>query len=330
MHIDKIIAPIRASLTKPGARVALGALAVAGGTAAYVSWAAQRAEAKHPPRGRLMEVDRVRIHFIDRGEGPVILLLHGKGSMASDFEGSGLIDALAAHHRVIAIDRPGFGYSERPRDRSWNATEQAKLFAATLGHLGIPSAIVVGHSFGASCALALALEAPHLVSKLVLLGGYYYPAPRAKRLSDTSAIPVVGDFMNYTASAVAARFALGKLQRRKFSPQPVADAFLQAVPKEMLLRPAQMFAEAAESLMIADEAERLSLRYDEIKHPITLLAGDEDAALETASQSKKLHEALPHSKLKVIEKAGHMLHYAAPQTILAAIEEAAQQKPSRK
>lgn len=326
MNLRKVIAPVRGSLTSRSGRVALGALALAGTTAAYVSWAAHRAEAKHPAQGRTLDVDRVRVHFIDKGEGPVILFLHGKGSMASDFLGAGLIDALAQHHRVIAIDRPGFGYSERPRDRIWDATEQAKLFAATLGRLAIPSATVVGHSFGALCAIALALEAPHLVDNLVLLGGYYYPTQRPTRLSDAAAIPGVGEVMNYTASALATRATLGKLQQRKFSPQPVAEAFSQAVPKELLLRPSQMFAEAAESLSIANEAERLSPRYGELKLPVSLLAGDEDAALVTAEQSAKLHAALPHSRLKIIERAGHMLHYAAPQTVIAAIEEAAKQK----
>ncbi|HKO87616.1 MAG TPA: alpha/beta hydrolase [Burkholderiales bacterium] len=294
------------------------------GTAAYVAWAARQAETAHPPKGRFIDVNKVRVHYLEKGEGPVILLLHGKGSMATDFQGSGLIDGLATHHRVIAIDRPGFGYSERPRGKKWDATEQAQLIAATLGQLGIPSAIVVGHSWGAMCAIALALEAPHLVERLVLMSGYYYPSTRPDALiMGAAAVPVIGDVMRYTTSAMTARVMLGYLHKRTFSPQPIYPGFSKAVPRDLLLRPSQMFAEAQESLMMVKEAERLSDSYADLKMPITILAGSEDGALKTEEQSVKLHQALPHSKLKVVEKAGHMLHYSAPQVVLAAIEEAA-------
>ena len=187
------------------------------GTAAYVAWAARQAETAHPPKGHFIDVNKVRLHFIAKGEGPVILLLHGKGSMANDFVGSGLIDSLATHHRVIAFDRPGFGYSERPRGKKWDATEQAQLIAAAMGQLGIQSAVVVGHSWGAMCAIALALQAPHLIDHLVLMSGYYYPSTRPDALiMGAAAVPVIGDVMRYTTSAMTARVMIGQLHKRTF------------------------------------------------------------------------------------------------------------------
>ena len=76
-----------------------------------------QAERQMPPSGQFIEVDGVRLHYIEQGSGPVVLLLHGNAGMAQDFAASGLIERLAEDHRVIAIDRPGFGYSTRPRGR---------------------------------------------------------------------------------------------------------------------------------------------------------------------------------------------------------------------
>ena len=85
------------------------------------------AEPVHRPPGRFVEVDGVRVHYIARGKGRPVVLVHGNGTMAEDFVISGLVDQLATRYRVIAIDRPGFGHTDRPRWRIWTASAQAHL-----------------------------------------------------------------------------------------------------------------------------------------------------------------------------------------------------------
>lgn len=84
--------------------------------AAVNRYLARKAEEKNPPTGRFIDIDGVRLHYVERGAGDPIVLLHGNGSMVQDFECSGLIDLAAREYRVIAFDRPGFGHSERPRN----------------------------------------------------------------------------------------------------------------------------------------------------------------------------------------------------------------------
>jgi len=79
---------------------------------------ARRAERRDPAGGEFITVDGVRLHYIERGTGPTIVLLHGNGAMARDFVLSGLFDLLATDHRVIAFDRPGFGFARLSRGRS--------------------------------------------------------------------------------------------------------------------------------------------------------------------------------------------------------------------
>ena len=76
---------------------------------------ATKAEEENPPIGKFIEIEGVRLHYIERGQGDALLLLHGNGSMIQDFDCSGLVTLAAKSHRVIVFDRPGYGYSERPR-----------------------------------------------------------------------------------------------------------------------------------------------------------------------------------------------------------------------
>ena len=100
------------------------------------------AERKNPPIGVFTDCDGVRLHYIERGDAaaPCVVLFHGNGTMIQDLVLSGLVDHLAHNYRVGCFDRPGFGYSDRPRTRIW--TPIAKAF----DQLGVRNPVVVGHS----------------------------------------------------------------------------------------------------------------------------------------------------------------------------------------
>jgi alpha/beta hydrolase fold len=157
------------------AATTLGALAVA---ALVNRCMAKNAENDNPPAGHFLKVNGVRLHCVERGSGVPLVLLHGNGSMIQDFECSGLIDLAARNYRVIVFDRPGFGHSDRPRNVVWTPAAQAELINSALERLGISHAIVCGHSWGASVAVALALRYPKVVQGLVLASGYCYPTLR--------------------------------------------------------------------------------------------------------------------------------------------------------
>ena len=97
---------------------AIGTLAV---FALMNRYLAKKAERENPPAGQFLKLNGCRLHYVERGQGEALVLLHGNGSMIQDFETSGLLDMAAANYRVIAFDRPGFGHSERPRGTIWNS-----------------------------------------------------------------------------------------------------------------------------------------------------------------------------------------------------------------
>lgn len=308
------------SATRPLVGAAVVAAAAAAAVAAWVAQRARRAGREHPPEGQFVEVDGVRLHYVERGQGPAVVLLHGNNVRWRDFEASGLMDTLARDHRVIAFDRPGYGHSERPRDRLWTPAAQARLIAAAMHRLDAARAAVVGHSMGTLVALALALDHPHQVRTLALLSGYHFAKLRVDAvLAAPVALPVLGDAMRYTVTALSARAMLDGAVKTMFSPAEVPPSFMRLLSRELLLRPLQLRANAEDATFMMPAAHQLSERLGELQMPVTIIAGDEDAVVDTEAHSMQLHAALPGSRLVIVPGAGHMVHHVAQQQIAAAV-----------
>jgi pimeloyl-ACP methyl ester carboxylesterase len=283
----------------------------------------RKAEQRNPPRGRFIEVDGVRLHYVERGAGDPVVLLHGNGSMVEDFDCSGLIDLAARDYRVIAFDRPGFGHSERPRSVVWTPDAQAKLLKSALDQIGVSGAIVLGHSWGASVAVAMGLEYPALVRGLVLASGYYYPTPRADALASVAtSLPLIGDILSHTLSPLLGRLTWPLMMAKIFGPKRVPRKF-GGFPREMALRPSQLRAAAAESTLMVPNALMSRGRYAELKMPVTIIAGEQDELIDTKTQSARLHSDISHSTFHRIGGNGHMIQQTATEEVMRAIQEVA-------
>lgn len=291
------------------------------GTAAAVNHLVGRdAELGRPPTGQFLTIDGVRLHYIEKGQGPVVLLIHGNGTSAEDWVISEVFDRLGATHRVIAIDRPGFGYSDRPRTTIWTAEAQARLLAHALRELGAENPILVGHSWGTMVALALALDESVDAAGLVLIAGYYYPDARADVVvGAVPAVPVVGDIVRYTVSPIVGRLAAKRVFRKLFAPATVTPQFSKRFPIGLAMRPSQIRATAADTALMIPGAASLADRYGDLDMPVTILAGEGDLIVDVEEQPKRLHAALPDSVLKVIPGIGHMVHHSAPAVVASAI-----------
>jgi pimeloyl-ACP methyl ester carboxylesterase len=291
--------------------------------AAYVRLRARRAEREHPPSGRFVEVDGVRLHYVERGQGQPVLLLHGNVVTLDDYRLSGVLELAAERYRVIAFDRPGFGYSERPKGRRWTAAAQARLLHRALAQLGVESPVVVGHSWGTLVALALAQQEPRYVKSLVLLSGYYYPTLRPDvPLQSSLALPVVGTLMRHTVSPLLGRLLWSPSRKAMFSPAQPSPRFYD-YPVWMSLRPSQLRASAEDAALMVPAASSLSAHYRELEMPVLVVAGDGDRIAWPDKHSRRLHQELPQSQLRLIPDAGHMVHYLAPREVMAAIDAAA-------
>lgn len=292
--------------------------------AAFNHAAARRAEARTPPAGRFVEVDGVRVHYVDRGAGTAVVLLHGNGVTLQDYEASGVLDLIvAAGHRVIAFDRPGFGYTDRPRATIWTPQAQAALLAAALERLGIRRAVVAGHSWGAMTALAMALDRPGLVSGLVLLSGYYYGTARPDvPVFALPAVPVLGDVLAHTVSPLSGALMGPAAIKASFAPAPVSPRFAD-FPIGLTMRPSQVRATAADSALMIPGAIALSRRYGELAMPVIVMAGEGDLIARSGNHAERLARDIAGSDLRVLPGEGHLFHYNHPEAVAAAIEDVA-------
>jgi pimeloyl-ACP methyl ester carboxylesterase len=299
-----------------GVGVALAAAAL------LVQYRKRKAEKENPPQGAFIEVGGVKLHYIEMGQGEPLVLFHGNGSMIQDFSLSGLVTLAASKYRVIVFDRPGFGYSGRPRSEAWTPPAQAELLHAALIKLGVSNAIVLGHSWGASVAVALALEHSNFVRALVLVSGYYYPTVRFDVVAQSvPAIPIIGDLLRYTLAPLLGRLMWPRVESKLFSPAPVSRSF-KAYPVEMTLRPLSLRSSAAESMMMIPNALIFQDRYGELKMPVTIVAGSGDEIVTSQRQSERLHHDITQSKLHVLAGVGHMVHHSVASAVMMAINEA--------
>ena len=316
--------PIAAATKHLGSRTALAGAAALAVLALANHAAARRAERRHPPRGRFVEVDGVRLHYTDRGTGRPVVLVHGNAVTGDDWDTSGVAERLLETHRVIAFDRPGFGHSERPRGRPWTAMQQAELLYRALKRLGVERPVVVGHSWGTIVALSLAVRHPADTAGLVLLSGYYFWTLRPDvLLVAPGAIPVLGDLLRYTVSPLLGRLTMPLLKRAMFSPAPVPPRFRADYSEAMALRPSQIRATSVDGALMIPGALSLRRHYKDLPMPVAIMAGEGDKVV-FSRMAGRLRASIPGSVLRIVGGAGHMVHHSDPQQVVEAVRAVAE------
>ena len=306
-------------LKHPG-RLAALTLAAAGAAMLWNRAKARQAERETPPLGNFIDAGGATLHYVREGQGSPIVLLHGNGALIQDWFISGIFAELVSDHEVIAFDRPGFGYSTRRRTRVWTPAAQAKAIAAAIRQLGIGRAVIAGHSFGALVAAKLAIDHPDVVERLVLISGYYYPTLRVDSLlSAPPAMPVIGDVLRNTVSPLLGRAMKPLAYRKLFAPAPVSREWERRFPSGMALRPKQLQGTSADGALMPLTAAEAARGYGQLPMPVTIVAGEGDEIAAPETQAMRLHQEVPHSRLVLVEGAGHMVHHSAPQRVIAAI-----------
>lgn len=280
-----------------------------------LSWIARW---RNPPIGKFIEVDGVRLHYIERGSDNrmPLVMLHGNGTALQDLTISGLVDCAAKRFRVICFDRPGFGFSSRPRFQIWNAERQAQILCAALTKLHINQCLVLGHSWGTLVALAMAARRSAQVKGLILVSGYYFPTARFDVwFASIAAIPIVGDLLRYTISPISTWFSLPIFAKKVFSPKSVPTTVKNEYPRLLLIRPGQLRAVAEDSALMVPSATTLSGSYRKLDCPTAIFAGQNDQIVES-EQAARLQRTLPRATLRRLDGLGHMAHYFAVDEII--------------
>ena len=244
-----------------------------------------------------IDVNGVKAHYVDEGEGPVILLLHGF-TMSIPFWRSS-IAPLAKRFRVIAVDLPGFGKSGKPERFLYDMTGFARWVSDFLDALGVTRAAFVGHSMGGGVAYTLATSEPERVSSLVLVDAVGYQ-PRRERffVFRIMEIPGIGELSVATLNGLAVRFIL-----RTFVFHDPSFVTAEVVREYMApLRSEGGRAAALRTIRTIDF--NAAPGPVPCRRPTLILWGDCDRIVP-AAHAQLFARDLPDAKLHVFENCGH-------------------------
>lgn len=254
--------------------------------------------------GRHVEVDGVRLHYLEAGEGPHLLLLHGLNG--STFSFRLLMPYLSPHFHTMALDLMGFGYSDRPVGGDYSLGAQARLVAGFLDALGIEKTSVLGHSLGGAVAMRLALAFPERVERLILVSSVSDSETRRGLRSARFVRPLL---------PVVAAFTLQNRRFRRMSLRSACydPAFITPEVFEGHIAPTRVqgHLRALGSLMV-DRRKDSPLDPSAISQPTLILWGAADRWLPPA-HGERLRAMIPNARLTVVEKAGHLVVEEQPE-----------------
>lgn len=220
---------------------------------------------------------------LDEGSGPPVVVLHGWGGQIESM--TPVLRCLTQHHRVVAIDLPGFGESPLP-EGAWGTPDYSAFVRDLVAELGIERAHFVGHSFGAKVSFHTAAVYPDLVDKLVLVGSPGLRTPpsvgaRAKRLAGR------------TGRAVGKLGPLGRAVRHAIYKRVASSDYQSAGDLRPIL------------VTVVNEDYRDLL--PRVGSPTLLVWGSEDDAAPLV-HGQQMERLIPDSGLVIFEGAGHFAY----------------------
>ena len=289
---------------------------------------ARRVTALLPPDGQFIDIDGARLHYVDRGQGPAIVMVHGLGGQTRNFSYA-LLERLSARHRVILLDRPGSGHSTRPARMSAGLATQSAVVAQFIGALQLERPLLVGHSFGGAVALGVALDHADSVSALALIAPLTHPMHNAPASMRALAIRSAAKrwLIAWTLAIPLSIRHRKRMVRAVFSPDRPPRDFAVAGGGLLSLRPSSFYATSSDMLAASLDLPALAPRYPQLAVPVRILYGKQDAVLDWREHGQALRDAAPLVELTLVD-GGHMLPVSAPELCAAWIAEAVRQPVS--
>ena len=248
-----------------------------------------------PASERLLLGERGQLRVIDRGAGEPLLLVHGYGASTASY--APLLAELSTTFRVLAVDLPGFGRSDR-RAGDYSTAALADLLARILDEKQIPAAHVVGHSFGGAVVMAFAQRHPQRLRRLVVISGFLYDDQKLP-LMRWSRLPGLGELLY----GLFYRQGIGERMYLNFhDPRFVTEEVVSEVRRSMDREGALAAALATARGMRFAEAEG---GYPKVGAETLVLWGAEDRVARLPF-AVRLARELPRGRLQLLPACGHL------------------------
>jgi pimeloyl-ACP methyl ester carboxylesterase len=233
-------------------------------------------------------LDGVRVHYIESGTGPTLVLVHGLGG-SSEIDWGNSIVQLSRKYRVLALDLPGFGKSDKPENLSYSIRMQEDYLVRFLDALNVKKAHLMGVSMGGWVVAKTTIDHPERVERLVLVdsaGVRFDPLPTVEMLTPGENEADLESFMR-----------LIFFKPPKF-PAPIARDFInRAREGEWVIR------KTAAAMFSMDDV--LDGKLGRITAPTLILWGKQDALLPLLS-GEKFQAEMPDANFVVFDNCGHV------------------------
>jgi pimeloyl-ACP methyl ester carboxylesterase len=267
--------------------------------------------------GRHVTVDGVKLRVYQQGNGPDVLFLHGSIGNLEDFET--VMPALAKQFRVTSIDRIGHGYSEMAPDKA-NIASNTAYTEKLIQVLKLNDVIVVGHSYGGSIALKMALDKTPGTRGYVLIAPAAYPFTSTRLIEHVLATPSIGKGLLVMLRPFIAEPMLKNALLYSLKPnvKDVDPTFMEFRLK-LWNNTGILYTRVQQTSDVIAELAQMSTQYQNIQQPVTILLGDSEPHRDIAADCHRLVKAIPDSKLTMVKGSGHYIQYKDPQTVIDAI-----------
>jgi pimeloyl-ACP methyl ester carboxylesterase len=270
------------------------------------------------PKDEYLTVDKTRLRYVDAGRGPVVVMIHGNAGSVDDWDFNSMAQ-LCRDYRLIAIDRPGHGKSDRPEGKAATLHYQAKLVHDALAQLSISRPVLVGHSWGGSLALAYALDYPNELSAIVLLAPAAYPDKGGDQfMRAILKTPLIGDATLTVGRILFGKSIVKKELNKAFYPDSVPPDYLQHACS-LWLHHKQIRATLEDEWGLNKDLEKTSRHYPEIHIPVVIVTGDQDKIVSAKDNAYRLRGAIAQSRLIELKKTGHEVPQTHPESIYNAV-----------
>lgn len=247
--------------------------------------------------GSYVDVDGVRIHCVEAGEGEPVVLVHGLN--ASTYAFRYIIPELAQRYRAVALDLKGFGHSERPAKSDYSLSAQADSVAGAMTQLGIESAMVVGHSMGGAVAMRVALRYPERVKRLVLVDSA--SDREFRRGLGVAPLLRLGLFLALPFTLHSRRYQQLALRAQVHDPALLTPEFVEAHFRSSRMKGHQR----ALGALMADRRRDEPLAPEKIGAPTLILWGEHDRFLPP-EVGEELAGRIPSARLELVPSSGHL------------------------
>jgi pimeloyl-ACP methyl ester carboxylesterase len=303
----------------------IGFILIAGGLVLLSEMLGAEVARLYPPQGSFVAVPGGRIHYRERqpaGEGRgTVVLIHGASSAHADLLAT--LGPDLAHYRVIALDRPGHGWSDRLEGSAMaDPARQAAAVMQALDQVAPERFVLLAHSLAGALAARIALERPERLHGLLLLGGVTHPWPGGIAwYHHLAAWPLVGPAFTRLLAVPAASLLLDAGARSVFAPRQVTPGYLEAAEVRLLLRPANLQANSQDIVAAHAFVTAQAPRYRDLKVPVVAITGDSDTIVSAVIHSAAIAREAPQGRFVLLPGIGHMPHHAAPEIVVEAIDQ---------